>query len=82
MLQSEKYLHKISPYCVFWDESALLGCLLNDAREVTAATVFHENIEDSSISIYIAVVIADDIFVVEIFENVSVGRKLGYGLKW
>ena len=51
MLQSQKELVEIRPDGVLWNRSVASSSLLNDRREVTAVTVFHEYVEDAGISI-------------------------------
>lgn len=49
--------------------------LFNDGGEVAASTVFHENVEDAGFTVDVAVMVADDVFVVEVFEDVTVAFR-------
>ena len=51
MLQSEKELVEVRPDGVLWNRPVTSSGLLNDRREVTTITVFHEYVEDAGISI-------------------------------
>lgn len=74
MLQREHNLHEIVPDRVLGDGDAVLLRLLDDRRQVAAAAVLHEDVEDAGVAVDVAVVVADDVFVVEVFEDVS-GRR-------
>lgn len=54
-------------------------CLFDDSRQVASAAVFHEDVEDAGFAVDVAVVVADDVFVVEVFEDVTVGVGEGGG---
>lgn len=71
-MQSKKCLHEIVPYCVFGYWSVMSLCLFNDGGQVASAAIFHEDVENSSVSIYKSIMISYDVFVVEIFENVPI----------
>ncbi len=71
MIESEEDLHKVVPDGIFRDRSSVSLGLLDDAREVSSATVLHEDVEDAGVAVDVAVVIAYYVFVVEVFEDVS-----------
>ena len=71
VVQRQKNLHEVVPNSVFGDESVVPLCLLNDGTEVTTSAVFHEDVEDASISINVSIMVAYNVFVVEVFEDVS-----------
>ena len=71
VVESEEDLHEIVPDGVFWDRSAVSLGLFDDAGEVAAAAVFHEDVEYPGVAVDIAVVIAYDVFVMQVFEDVT-----------
>ena len=71
VVEREEDLHKVVPDGVFWDRSAVSLGLFDDAREVAAAAVFHENVEYPGIAVDVAVVISYNVFVVQVFEDVT-----------
>ena len=71
VVESEEDLHKVVPAGVFWDRSAVSLGLFDDAREVAPAAVFHEDVEYPGVAVDITVVIAHDMFVVQVFEDVT-----------
>ena len=54
-------------------------CLFDDAGEVTTTTVLHEDVEDAGVSVYVSVVISYDVFVVQVFEDISTGEQMRKG---
>ena len=54
--------------------------LLDDGREIAAAAVLHENIQDASLTINITVVVANDIVVVKVLEDVTF--RLQRSVRW
>ena len=71
VIESEEDLHEIVPDGVFWDGTAVSLGLFDDTREVAPAAVFHEAVEYPGVAVDIAVVIAYDVFVVQVFEDVT-----------
>lgn len=55
--------------------------MFDDAGEVAAAAVLHDNVEDASISVDVSVVISYDVFVVQVFENISGGEEMRREIK-
>ena len=77
MLERQKNLHEIVPDGVLWNRPAMPLCLLDDAREVSATAVLHENVENSGVAVDVAVMVADDVFVMQVLEDVT-----GRGMVW
>ena len=59
------------PDCVFGYGSVQFRCLFNDGGEVAAAAVFHENIENPSVSVDISVVVSYNVTVMKMFLRVG-----------
>lgn len=70
MLQGQEDLHEVIPYRVFSDRAIGFCSLLDDEGEVAATAVFHEYVKDAGVAVDEAVVVPNDVFVVEIFEDV------------
>ena len=70
VVESEENLHEIVPDRVFWDGTAVSLGLFDDAGEVAAAAVLHENVEDAGVAVDVAVVVAHDVVVVEVLQDV------------
>jgi hypothetical protein len=64
MVKCQEDLHKIIPNRIFGYYTVLFLSLLNNPREIATAAVFHEYIEDASISVYKTIVVSHDVFVV------------------
>lgn len=71
MVQREEDLHEIVPNDVLRDGTILLHCLFDDGGQVSTTAVLHKNIEDTSVSINVTVVISYNVVVVQVFEDVS-----------
>ena len=76
VLQGQQYLHEIVPNGIFRYRSIVFLCLFNDAGEVTTTAVLHEDVEDASVSVDVSVVISYDVFVVQVFEDISMGKEI------
>lgn len=74
-MQSKKCLHKVVPYCIFGYRSVMSLGLLDDGGQVAAATVFHEDVENSSVSVDISIMVSYNVFVMEVFEDVTVEHR-------
>lgn len=61
------------PDGIFRYGSILFRSLFDDGGEVSATAVFHENVENASVSIDISVVVSYNVVVMEVFEYVSGG---------
>lgn len=70
-MQRQQRLHEVVPDRVFWYGPVVLLGLFYHCREVAASAVFHQNVEDSSFAIDVAVVVAYDVLVMQILENIS-----------
>ena len=73
VIESEEDLHKVIPDGVFWDRSAVSLGLFDDAGEVAATAVFHENVEYPGVAVDVAVMISYNVVMVQVFEDVSGG---------
>ena len=71
VVECEEDLHEIGPDGVFWDGAARALGLFDDGGQVAAAAVLHDNIENAGVTVDVAVMVADDVFVMEVFEDVS-----------
>jgi hypothetical protein len=56
--------------------------LFNDGGKVAPTTVFHKYIENSSVSIDVTIVIAYNVVMMEIFENISEKEYFQRSLSW
>ena len=63
------------PNRVLGNESVVFLCLLDDRGKVTTSTVFHEDVEDTGFSVNVSVVIAYNVFIFKVLEDVSVCTK-------
>jgi uncharacterized alkaline shock family protein YloU len=54
--------------------SVLFHCLFDNGREVATAAVFHDNVENSSVSVDISVMVSYNVVVVKVLKHVSVSR--------
>ena len=70
VVERKEDLHKVVPDSVFGNESVVSLCLLDDGAEVATTTVFHKDVEDASLSVNVSVMIAYNMFVVEVLEDV------------
>lgn len=73
VVQCKENLHKIVPDGVFRDRSIVALGLFDYNREIATATVFHKNVENTSFTVDVAVVISNNMFMVEVFQDVSGG---------
>ncbi len=71
VVEGKEDLHEVIPHSVFGDKSVISLCLLDDGAEVTTSAIFHEDVENASISVNVSIVIAYNVFMVEVLENVS-----------
>jgi uncharacterized alkaline shock family protein YloU len=67
-------LEEIVPDGVFGYGSVLFRCLLDNGGEVATAAVFHKDIENSSVSVDVSVVVSYNVVVMKVFENVPARR--------
>lgn len=72
MVEGEEDLHEVIPDGVFRNRSALALCLLDDGGEIATTAVFHKDVEDASVAVDVAVVIAYNVFVVEVLQDVTI----------
>ena len=54
----------------------LLGALANEGGEVTAGAVLHDDVDAPVLAVDDAVVVADDVAVVKLAEDVDLGHEL------
>ena len=71
VVQREQKLHEVIPDSVFRDGPALTLCLLDDRGEVAATTVLHEDVHDACLAVDVTVMIAHNMFMVEVLEDVA-----------
>lgn len=67
---------KVIPDRVFSDRAVRLCSLLDDEGQVTATAVFHQDMKDAGVVVDEAVLIPNDVFVMEVFEDVPEGLRL------
>lgn len=72
VMECEESLHEVVPDSVFWYWTIVFLGLFDNCGEVTSTTVFHENVEYSCIAVYVTIVIAYDMFMVKVFEDITV----------
>ena len=72
VVEREEDLHEVRPDGVLGDGPAVALRLLDDGGEVAVAAVLHEDVHDAGVAVDEAVVVADDVLVVEVFEDVPV----------
>lgn len=77
IVEGKEDLHKVVPDGILWDESIMSLGLLYDGGEVTTTTEFHEDVKDAGIAVYVSVMIAYNVFVMEVLEDVT-----GRGMVW
>ena len=75
VVEGKEDLHEIVPDGIFWNETIMSLSLLDDGGEVATTAEFHEDVEYASIAVYVSVMIAYDVFVMEVLEDVS-GEEL------
>ena len=73
IVEGKEDLHKVVPDGILWDESIMSLGLLYDGGEVTTTTEFHEDVKDAGIAVYVSVMIAYNVFMMEVLENVTIG---------
>lgn len=71
VIKSKQNLHEVVPDGVFWNWPVVSSSLLDDGGEVAAAAVLHKNVENASIPVDVSIVVAYDVFVVKILEDVT-----------
>jgi hypothetical protein len=59
----------------------LFHSLFDDVWEITTSTVFHEDIENSSVTVDVSVMVADNMVVVQVFENIPGRKSVAWRLK-
>ena len=73
MSQRLQNLHKVPPHALLRNRPPALPRVLDDGGQIAPAAVLHEDVEDAGVAVDEAVVVPDDVFVVQVFEDVSVG---------
>jgi len=71
MVQRLENLEEIVPDGIFGYGTVLFRRLIDDGGKVATAAVFHEDIENSSISINVSVVVLYNVVMMKVLENVS-----------
>lgn len=72
VVEGEQNLHEVVPDSVFGYGPVLALCLLDDGGEVATTAVFHEDVENARVAVDVAVVIAYNVFVVKVLQNVTI----------
>ena len=75
-------MNEIAPYGVLGNRSAMPLCYLDDVGQVSATTVLHENVQDARIAVNVSVVIAYNVFVMEVLEDVARRARVGAVVEW
>jgi len=52
----------------------MLLCLFNDRRQVSATAIFHDYVEDACVPVYVAVMISNNVIVMEVLQNIPDDR--------
>jgi hypothetical protein len=71
VMQGQQYLHEVTPNGIFGYRFVVFLSVFDDIWKVAATTVFHEYIENTSITVYVAVMISDNVVMVEVFQDVT-----------
>ncbi len=71
MVESKKKLHKVVPYGVFWDGAAVTLSLFDDGGQIASATIFHEDVEHTGVAVDVSVVVAHNVFMLKVLEDIS-----------
>ena len=82
VVEREEDLHEIVPDGVFGNESVMPLGLFDDGGEVAASAEFHENVQDARIAVNVSVVIAYNVFVMEVLEDVARKARVGAVVEW
>ena len=77
VVEREEDLHEIVPDGVFGNESVMSLGLFDDGGEVAASTEFHEDVQNACIAVNVSVVIAYNVFVMEVLEDVARRGRVG-----
>ena len=77
VVKREEDLHEIVPDGVFGNESVMSLGLFDDGGEVAASAEFHENVQDARIAVNVSVVIAYNMFVMEVLEDIARRGRVG-----
>lgn len=72
VVKCEEDLHEVVPDGVFWDCSVVSLGVLDDSAQVAAPTVLHKDVEDTGVAINMSIVVAHDVFMVKVLEDVPV----------
>ena len=76
VMKSEQNLHEIIPDCVLGDWSIELDCLVYDGSKIATATVLHNDVQNASFAVDVTVVVAYDVIMMEVLENVHFSDNL------
>lgn len=71
VLKREEDLHEVVPDGLLRDRASGPLRRLNDRRQVTAATKLHEDIQDALVAVDMTVVVAYNVIVVQVFQDVA-----------
>ena len=73
IIKCKQKLHEIIPYRILWYWPPMSLRLFDDTREVAATAILHEDIQDTGLSVDVAVMISYNVVMVQVFEDVSGG---------
>jgi hypothetical protein len=76
VVQRQQDLHEVVPDRIFGYRSVVFLGLFDCHRKVPASAVFHQNVENAGIAIDVAVVVAYNMFVMQVFEDVTMAKSI------
>ena len=75
IVEGKEDLHEVVPDGIFWNESIVPLRLLDHGGEVATAAKFHEDVENTRIAVNVSVMIAYNVFVMEVLQDVAGVRR-------
>jgi len=69
--QCEQNLHKITPDGIFRYQSVMFRSLSDEDGQISASTVFHEDVENASVMVNYSVDVLYNVFMTKVFEVVT-----------
>ncbi len=70
VVEGEENLHEVVPDGVFGDRSVVSLGMLDNSAQVPAPAILHEDVEDAGVAVHMSIVIAYNVFVVEVLQDV------------
>lgn len=71
IVEGKEDLHEVVPDGIFWNESIVPLRLLDHGGEVATAAKFHEDVENTRIAVNVSVMIAYNVLVMEVLQDVT-----------